>query len=188
MIMPIDLRILILTIGIAAAAYMLGMLLWSIARPDQRTWPPQHAKTGIKLRVWTITTAIFAAAFLLGVMDWNSFGWPASLRWGVGLPLVILGNIAVWWGVNKIGYAATSGEASGLKTDGLYAWSRNPQYVADITILIGWGILAASVWALPVLAFGFAVLLIAPFAEEPWLEERYGTSYREYRSKVRRYF
>jgi protein-S-isoprenylcysteine O-methyltransferase Ste14 len=186
--MSIDLRILILGIGIAAAAYMLGMMLWSIARPEQRTWPPQTATTGIKLRVWTITTTIIAAAFLLGLIDWNRFGWPASLRWGIGLPFVILGNIAVWWGVNKIGYAATSGEASGLKTDGLYAWSRNPQYVADITILIGWGILAASVWALPVLAFGFAVLLIAPFAEEPWLEERYGTSYREYRSKVRRYF
>lgn len=188
MTMPIDLRILILAIGFAAAAYMLGMLLWSIVRPEQRIWPPQHATTGIKLRVWTITTAIFAAAFLLGLMDWNRLGWPASLRWGIGLPLVILGNIAVWWGVSKIGYAATSGEASGLKTDGLYAWSRNPQYVADIAILIGWCILAASLWALPVLTLGFAVLVIAPFAEEPWLEERYGVAYREYRSKVRRYF
>lgn len=186
--MPIDLRILILAIGIATAAYMLGMLLWSIFQPEQRTWPPQTATTGIKLRVWTITTASFAAAFLLGVMDWNSFGWPASLRWGIGLPLVVLGNIAVWWGVNKIGYAATSGEAAGLKTDGLYAWSRNPQYVADIAILIGWGILAASLWALPILVLGFAVLAVAPFAEEPWLEERYGASYREYKCKVRRYF
>ena len=62
--------------------------------------------------------------------------------------------------------AATSGEASGLKTDGLYSWSRNPQYVADILILIGWGILAASLWSLPVLAIGLAVLLVAPFAEQ----------------------
>ncbi len=185
--MLVDPRILVLAIGIAAAGYMLGMLLWSIARPDQRTWPPQLATTVIKFRVWVITTTIFAAAFLLGIMDWNRFSWPASMRWGVGLPLVVLGNIAVWWGVNKIGYAATSGEASGLKTDGLYAWSRNPQYVADITILIGWGILAASPWALSVFALGFVVLVIAPFAEEPWLEERYGNSYREYRSKVRRY-
>lgn len=186
--MRIELSIVVLVIGIAAAAYMLGMIVWSILRPEQRTWPPQTATAGIKLRVWTITTTIFAAAFLLGLMDWNNFDWPASLRWGIGLPFVILGNIAVWWGVNKIGYAATSGAATGLKTDGLYALSRNPQYVADITILIGWGILAASQWALPVLAMGFAVLVIAPFAEEPWLEERYGTSYREYRGKVRRYF
>lgn len=187
-IMLTDLRIFVLLIGMAAAAYMLGMVLWSIAQPDQRTWPPKTATTGIKLRVWIITTMIFVAAFMLGVMDWNRFDWPVSFRWGVGLPLIVLGNIAVWWGVNNIGYAATSGEASGLKTDGLYAWSRNPQYVADIVILISWAILAASLWALPVLVLGISVLTIAPFAEESWLEERYGSSYRGYRSKVRRYF
>ena len=120
-------------------------------------------------------------------MDWNRLQWPATFRWGVGLSLVIFGNVAVWWGVQKIGYAATSGEATGLKTNGLYARSRNPQYVADITILIGWGVLSASLWALPVLMVGFVVLVIAPFAEEPWLEETYGQPYRVYRSQVRRY-
>ena len=58
---------------------------------------------------------------------------------------------------------------------------------ADIVILTGWGILAASLWTLPILAIGLAVLLVAPFAEEPWLEASYGEDYRGYRSKVRRY-
>ena len=83
--------------------------------------------------------------------------------------------------------AATSGEATGLKTDGLYSWSRNPQYMADVIILIGWGVLTASLWALPVLSIGLAVLLVAPFAEEPWLQEKYGAPYREYKFNVRRY-
>jgi protein-S-isoprenylcysteine O-methyltransferase Ste14 len=185
--MSIDARVLVLVLGMAAATYMLGMLLWSIARPERRTWPPQKATTALKLRVWVITITIFAAAFLLGVMDWNRFGWPAYSRWAIGVPLILIGNVAVWWGVNKIGYAATSGEASGLKTDGLYRWSRNPQYVADIVILIGWAVLAASLWALPVLTLGFGVLAIAPYAEEPWLEERYGQAYSDYRLVVRRY-
>ena len=60
--------------------------------------------------------------------------------------------------------------------------------MADIAILIGWGVLAASLWILPVLAIGLAVLLLAPFSEEPWLEENYGDPYRVYKSKVRRYF
>ena len=185
--MPTDLHIIILVIGLAAGAYMLWMLLWSIVQPDRRTWPPKQATNALKMRVWIITITIFAAAFLLGVMDWNRLQWPATFRWGVGLSLVIFGNVAVWWGVQKIGYAATSGEATGLKTNGLYARSRNPQYVADITILIGWGVLSASLWALPVLMVGFVVLVIAPFAEEPWLEETYGQPYRVYRSQVRRY-
>ena len=83
--------------------------------------------------------------------------------------------------------AATSGDATGLVTNGLYRWSRNPQYVADMAILIGWAILSASLWALPVLAIGIAVLAIAPLAEEPWLEEVYGEQYRIYKQTVRRF-
>lgn len=186
--MPIETPFIALAIGIAAGTYMLGMLFWSIARPEQRVWPPDHATAAIKFRVWFITVSIFAAAFVLGLWDWNRFDWPTSIRWGIGLPLILIGNIIVWLGVHKIGMAATSGEESGLKTDGLYSWSRNPQYVADMVILIGWVVLAASLWALPVLAIGLAVLLTAPLAEEPWLEERYGENYRSYKSKVRRYF
>ena len=87
----------------------------------------------------------------------------------------------------KIGMAATSGEATGLVTSGLYRWSRNPQYVADMAILIGWGVLSASLWTIPILAVGLAVLVIAPLAEEPWLEEVYGEQYRSYKKIVRRY-
>jgi len=186
--MTIEPRILLLALGLAAGAYMLGMLLWSIARPERRVWPPDHATAAIKFRVWFMTVLIFAAAFFLGLLDWNRFDWPASIRWGIGLPLIIIGNTVVWRGVHKIGMAATSGEASGLKTDGLYSWSRNPQYVADMVILIGWGILATSLWTLPILAIGLAVLLVAPFAEEPWLEKNYGQNYRDYMARVRRYF
>lgn len=187
MITLIELRILILAVGMLAGSYMLGILLWSIAKPERRIWPPDNATAAIKFRVWFITVLIFAAAFALGLLDWNRFEWPAPVRWYVGLPLILIGNVVVWRGVQRIGMAATSGEASGLKTDGLYGWSRNPQYVADVVILIGWGILAASLWTLPVLAIGIAVLLVAPFAEEPWLEEQYGEAYENYKKSVRRY-
>ena len=185
--MSIEAYYLTLAIGLLAGAYMLGMLLWSIIYPKRRVWPPVEATAGIKIRVWLMTTLIFAAAFVLGLMDWNRFDLPAFIRLGIGLPLVIIGNYFVWRGVHKIGMAATSGEATGLKTDGLYGWSRNPQYMADVIILIGWGVLTASLWALPVLSIGLAVLLVAPFAEEPWLQEKYGAPYQEYKLNVRRY-
>ena len=149
MTMLIDIKFLFLAIGLLAGSYMLGILLWSVARPERRIWPPDNATAAIKFRVWFMTILIFVAAFVLGVLDWNLLDWPANLRWGLGLPLITVGNLVVWRGVHKIGMAATSGEATGLKTDGLYNWSRNPQYVADIIILMGWGILAASLWTLP---------------------------------------
>lgn len=90
-------------------------------------------------------------------------------------------------GVRKIGHGATSGEVAELKTDGHYRYSRNPQYVADMAILIGWAILSASGWAAIIAAVGVLVLASAPLAEEPWLEDTYGADYRTYKSKVPRY-
>jgi protein-S-isoprenylcysteine O-methyltransferase Ste14 len=187
MTMPIDLRILVLATGLAAGGYMFSMLLWSYVYPHSRAWPPKQATAAIKVRVWFMTITIFAAAFVLGLLDWNRFEWSSTVRWSIGLPLILIGNLVVWRGVLKIGMAATSGEASGLVTSGLYRWSRNPQYVADMAILIGWGVLSASFWALPVLVIGLAVLAIAPLAEEPWLQEVYGVKYSTYKQTVRRF-
>ncbi len=176
----------IVTGGIAGL-YLLGAFAWSIAFPARRVWPPKEATTGIKVRVWMATVAIFGATFLLGVVNWNSFGWPASIRWGVGMPLILAGNAIVWMGVRKIGFGATSGEVAELKTDGLYGYSRNPQYVADMAILLGWAVLSASVWASVIASIGVVVLAVAPLAEEPWLENIYGSQFREYKMQVRRY-
>lgn len=185
--MPIDLKIVVLAVGLAAGGYMFSMLLWSYVYPQRRVWPPKKATAAIKFRVWFMTITIFAAAFVLGLLDWNHFDWPPIVRWSIGLSFILIGNLVVWRGVLKIGMAATSGEATGLVTSGLYRWSRNPQYVADMAILIGWGVLSASLWTFPVLAVGLAVLAIAPLAEESWLEEVYGEKYRNYKQSVRRF-
>lgn len=173
--------------GGIAGLYLLGAFAWSIAFPDRRVWPPKEATTGIKIRVWMATIAIFGATFLLAVLNWNSFGWPASIRWGVGVPLILGGNVIVWMGVRKIGFGANSGEVAALKTNGLYRYSRNPQYVADMVILIGWAVLCASGWAAVVAGLGIIVLAVAPLAEEPWLEKTYIGQFREYKSRVRLY-
>ena len=185
--MPVDLKIVVLAVGLAAGGYMFSMLLWSYVFPQRRVWPPKEATAAIKFRVWFMTITIFAAAFVLGLLDWNHFDWSPIVRWSIGLPFILIGNLVVWRGVLKIGMSATSGEATGLVTSGLYGWSRNPQYVADMAILIGWGVLSASLWTLPVLIIGLAVLAVAPFAEEPWLQEVYGEQYRSYKKTVRRY-
>ncbi len=173
--------------SLAAALILLASLIWSIAWPEKRLWPPRRPGLGIKIFVWLLTLTFFAGAIYLGLGDWNSLGWPASMRWGLGLPLIVLGNLIVWYAVAGIGIKATSGDVAELKTDGLYRWSRNPQYVADMGIFIGWAVLSASPW---VLALTLVVLILAataPFAEEPWLSDTYGEEYNLYKQKVRRY-
>jgi protein-S-isoprenylcysteine O-methyltransferase Ste14 len=78
--------------------------------------------------------------------------------------------------------------ASLLVTTGAYAVSRNPMYVGFVATL-----LAAAVW----LAHPLSLALVLVFAvvlqrvqirpEERILEEQFGDTYRDYRSRVRRW-
>lgn len=177
----------ILAIGLACCAGLAAMLVWSIQYPERSLWPPEKITIANQIGVWGPTLAIFGSSLFLGIADWNSMQLDATARWLLGLPIILLSNIVVWSGVFQIGIAATSGAEDELKVGGLYAWSRNPQYVADMFMLIGWIILSASLWALPVVLGGIIALALAPFAEEPWLENVYGARYRKYRVNVRRY-
>ena len=177
----------ILLISGVAALLLIAALGLSIRHPARRLWPPKDADDWIAAAGWLLTVIVFAGAFLLGALDWNRFGWPAVLRWPVGLGLVLIGNLIVWGGVFKLGLKATSGAKDQLATDGLYRYSRNPQYTADIAILIGWLILSASLWAVPAVGLALVALIMAPFAEEPWLDASYGEAYRRYRARTPRF-
>jgi protein-S-isoprenylcysteine O-methyltransferase Ste14 len=69
----------------------------------------------------------------------------------------------------------------------MYRFSRNPQYVADIAMIVGWIVLCASTGAALIGFAGIAVLIAAPFAEEPWLQAQYGSAFEDYRATVRRF-
>ncbi len=130
--------------GLSLAA----MLVWSIRFPERRLWPVGTLTVTNQLLIWVPTAMIFICVIVLGLIGWNDMGGPAAVRFDLGIPLIAVGNVVVWSGVSSIGVKATSGAASDLNTDGLYRWSRNPQYVADIAILAGLAILSgATVWA-----------------------------------------
>ena len=60
--------------------------------------------------------------------------------------------------------------------------SRNPGYVGDLILMGGYVILTDSRLA-GLLAIGAALwFLLAPLAEEPWLEAQYGDAYRRYKN------
>jgi protein-S-isoprenylcysteine O-methyltransferase Ste14 len=163
-------------------------LVWSILIPSKRVWPPAEQQTVIPFLAWGLTLAIFGSVIGLGIIDWGSIISPDWLRWGVGPILIVLGNFIVWWGAFSIGMKATSGGKKELITTGLYRFSRHPQYVADIGILVGFGLLFSSIWVWPIVWVGVLVLAVATFAEEPWLRVQYGSKYDEYRAGTRRFF
>ena len=181
---------MVIIFSIGAVCILLGGLaiVWSIFKPDKRLWPFSRLTPFKFIIIWGVTCLAFGACIALGVLDWNSLGWPKSVRFGIGIPLITTGHIVVYLGVKTIGLAATSGAKMQLRTDGIYRTSRNPQYLADMSSLIGWGILSASIWAVP-LAFGIIIVFaLTPFSEEPWLREIYGQAYEDYCKTTPRFF
>ena len=110
------------------------------------------------------------------------------LRYHLGIILVIFGNIFAFWGMKTLSTHSTLGLKNKFIYNGPYRYSRNPQYVGDIAILIGFIILSGS-W-LVFISFGTAILWfsITPFSEEPWLRDQYGEAYIKYTKEIKRYF
>jgi protein-S-isoprenylcysteine O-methyltransferase Ste14 len=79
-------------------------------------------------------------------------------------------------------------DASNLVTTGVYRFTRNPIYVGDLLILLGWGLYLANPLAI-LLAWLFVPYIsrfqIVP--EERALGELFGQAYEEYRARVRRW-
>lgn len=171
--------ILLILTGLLLLA-LIGALLVSIFVPLHRVWPPPSQYSWQFIFIWVFEFAAVAGIILIGILDWNSLGWPGWLRWLVGLGLIIGGNILAWVGAKQLGVETTSGAAGPFVTTGVYRYSRNPQYVGNILLLIGWVVLTASAWVVPFAVLAVVALALTPLTEEPWLEEMYGDDYRSY--------
>ncbi|HYV58100.1 MAG TPA: PEMT/PEM2 methyltransferase family protein [Candidatus Nitrosopolaris sp.] len=163
-----------------------GALALSVARPDLRIWPPprRHSWQFVVNGVLSYTTLLGVVA--LGLLDWNSFVIPAWVR-PVGGLLIASGAAFALWGFLTLGSHASQGLGGDLVASGPYRYSRNPQYVGTVGVLVGWAVLNNSALALiaAVLASGWFVAL--PCAEEPWLRDRFGTTFEKYAAGVPRF-
>jgi protein-S-isoprenylcysteine O-methyltransferase Ste14 len=123
----------------------------------------------------------------LGLAEWGDLGLPAGIRLGLGLPPFTAGMAAFLWAQAVLGFGVMMGEKGNLILGGPFRFSRNPQYAGCLAILIGWGFLSSAPAAVLASFFALIPLFLVPFAEEPWLRERYGPAYEEYSRKVRRF-
>jgi protein-S-isoprenylcysteine O-methyltransferase Ste14 len=184
-VMAMALMVFWLTVG--AEALATAAVLWSIAFPDRRIWPPLRQFSWQAYLMWVLFLLSGAGALGVGILDWGSVSLAAWARWLVGGPLFLAGHSLGLRAMRSMGLSTTCGGQSGLVLAGPYRFSRNPQYVGFIVALVGWAVLAGSVLALVAAAVGTAALVLAPFAEEPWLLEAHGPAYDEYRRMVPRF-
>lgn len=146
--------------------------------------------------------------FIAAVVVWDVLPWAISLlshRYGwtvdrpgpanlLGLIPVIVGNIGLFWGL--LAHSAQTPRRIDFELDkpyllgnGLYRYSRNPMYVAELILMFGWVIFYGSVavligWVAWWASFNFYIIP----QEERVMEASFGEAYREYKSKVRRWF
>ena len=103
---------------------------------------------------------------------------------GVGLYLRCVWDFAVSGG----GTPAPIDAPKRLVTNGIYRYSRNPIYIAELTVIAGW----AALFAAPILvAYGVLLFVVLSVAvrrfEEPLLARQFGDQYAAYSAQTGRW-
>ncbi len=175
-----------LLLGIAAVAS--GLILAVIALSMVGRWSvyPLGEKDWQFYGYWGTEQVHNLALLALGYLQFGALGLPRWLTL-VGGGLFVGGFVIVIVATFDLGTEQTQGLEGELQTDGLYQYSRNPQYVGYIPATVGFALLVASPFA--ALLCGLLVVrwLILPLAEEPWLREQFGTDYETYTESVPRF-
>ena len=126
------------------------------------------------LRSWSI---------ILPIEISRMFKWPSLFLWISGFILLFIGR----FGLGSSFRIGSPKEATHLKVDGLYRFSRNPMYVGVYSTL-----LASFLYTMNPLIFFIALFIIVVhhkivLAEEQYLQKVFGEEYLQYCSRIRRY-
>lgn len=176
-----------LSVTLAAEMLAAASVIFSVAFPDRRIWPPPRQPSWQSYFMWFCFILSSGGIVALGILDWSNPGLARWIRLTVGIPLWLAGNGLGLWAIAALGLAPTFGSEGTLVRRGPYHFSRNPQYVGYIAALIGWAVLASSALTSLVALVGAIALILAPLAEEPCLLRKYGSAYEEYRRAVPRF-
>ena len=172
-----------LIVQVALAASLLASKRW----PNYRIWPPPSARSWQFWFTWVGFGLSVVGTFVVGALSWGSLPLPSSARFVVGPALLLSGAALGVAAVRQLSTHASLGLGDELVRGGPYRYSRNPQYVADIAVFLGWALMSSSLVGLGTSVAGCLWFLLAPAAEEPWLRERFGSAYDSYCREVPRF-
>ncbi len=134
---------------------------------------------------------VFAAAFRFPSVSTQEFFHSEAVSW-IGVFFCFAGLLLLLWSLVSFRQSFRVGididRPDKLITTGVFAYSRNPTYVAFAIVLIGQFLLFSN-WILLVY-LGAAIWLFhrQVLREEEYLKIHYGPEYSEYCKRVRRYF
>jgi protein-S-isoprenylcysteine O-methyltransferase Ste14 len=165
-----------------------ALFVLTVKLPGFRFWPPPKARSWQFFFSWLVAGLVIVNFLFVGLLDFDSFVLsPLRQRLPIAIIIFVIGSLIGGWAFFIFGLKNTIGVDEKLITGGPYRFTRNPQYIGDSLNIIGYMVLTNSwmIWIIGVL--GVILNLLAPYTEEPWLEERYGERYREYKRRVPRF-
>jgi protein-S-isoprenylcysteine O-methyltransferase Ste14 len=116
---------------------------------------------------------------------------PTAINWIVGVVLIVVGEWIRLAGVAAAGTVTRrrSRDVQRLVTYGIFGWTRNPLYVGNFFIWMGFVVISGVMWFLPVAIVLFAVeyTLIVAY-EEGVLESIFGAEYLRFKETTPRWF
>ena len=165
-------------------AVLSGLLIFNLIRPSG-IWPadPDWRRD---LTLWLFRAYAFGMVAVAGVAlwVWGLGQWP---RYAIGLPMMGGAYALSLWAYKGLGKHNTYFGSDGLVTGGLYAYSRNPGYVASLAAALGLAVVAGSVIVLALAGGLLAIYFMFALNEERWLAKGYGTAFLRYMVQTPRF-
>src|SRR6476619_6807293 len=171
---------LVFACGLGAGLILDLFLLRTLLAPPFRIWPTPEPGSWQSLTFWGLFRGSWLATFVIAALDWNAVPLLDWTHYIVALPLGLAGLLITVRGYFNLGLGNTYGGADGIVTGGLYRFSRNPQYTASIVGLIGLSLGANTFLTIAMATVLFSAYLLLALVDVVWLNQRYGSPYRDY--------
>lgn len=186
----LDYLALILSIlACISSLILLTFATLELANPSFKFWPPPKNEPWKKTLFMTLFRIVVYGSVIASLiylwLDGLQFSMSVNI---VAIMLLLCGFIIAFWATGALGWANAFGSKKGLRVDGIFAYSRNPIYIATWFGLAGWALLVPTLFIVATLCLWALLYLVAIFLEERWLLEEYGEPFTEFCHTVRRFF
>jgi protein-S-isoprenylcysteine O-methyltransferase Ste14 len=182
-----NIKSLLFIIALILELFYIWMFIWTIRRPGFRFWPPPCARSWQFFVAWIVASLAAVFFLFLGLLDFDSFVFHQWIRFPIAIGVVLCTSIIGTWTDLTFGLRGIIGLGGKLVTTGPYRYTRNPQYVCDGITIFAYMLFTNSVMVWIIGGLAIVLNILAPFTEEPWLEERFGDAYLEYKRIVPRF-
>lgn len=176
------------SIGFAAGLPLVILLLATWAGLGERIWPVPEPGSWQSVVFWPLFRVLNVSAFATALASGPGWLGIPDLARLLGLLLLLGAGALYLYSLFALGHANTYCERDGLVTQGIYRWTRNPQYATIIPVYLGLALAADHGLTTVLCAALIAVYVLMALNEEPWLAQSYGDDYQRYRRRVPRFF